>query len=286
MKAIDVLKEKFPATYDIYKMIGDNYDNGIVGAGVLYKPPGHKEVNYVTGYYSCVLIFKGEGYYTDENGVINLNKGSLLQRAPMKVHSAFCSEGTGWAEVFIAFGKEIYDSLKNMGLILEKPVLTIGINDELIEKWMDIINYLRVADSKELPKVLTKVIDFVIMVNEIEKSREEKALSPFLLSAFKYINENIEKNIKAEDVALHLNMSYERFRKKFKDEAKISPNHYIIEERIKIAKYLLVYTEVSIEEIAERLLYCDCAFFSKQFKRFTKKTPLEFRKANERGELM
>ncbi|RKP53025.1 AraC family transcriptional regulator [Cohnella endophytica] len=66
------------------------------------------------------------------------------------------------------------------------------------------------------------------------------------------------------------------FAKLFKEELGLLPKHYIIGERIKLAKRALLNGE-KIEALSERLGFTSLHYFSHQFKRVTGLTPSEFR---------
>ena len=57
--------------------------------------------------------------------------------------------------------------------------------------------------------------------------------------------------------------------------------HYIINNRIEKAKELLIYEELSIAAIAERLHYCSAAHLSKQFKQVTGYTATHYKKLRQ-----
>lgn len=52
---------------------------------------------------------------------------------------------------------------------------------------------------------------------------------------------------------------------------------YLTERRIERAKYLLVNTEMKIYEISEVTGYSDYFYFTKVFRKWTGKTPSDFR---------
>ncbi|MEK3719164.1 helix-turn-helix transcriptional regulator [Paenibacillus sp. FSL H8-0034] len=72
------------------------------------------------------------------------------------------------------------------------------------------------------------------------------------------------------------------FTKLFKEEMGRTPKHYLISERMKRAKQMLL-GEQTLSEIAEQLNYTSIHYFSNQFKRETGLSPSEFRQQGSRA---
>ena len=58
--------------------------------------------------------------------------------------------------------------------------------------------------------------------------------------------------------------------------------HYFIAQKIENAKELLSYGELSLDQIADRLLYSSASHLSKQFKKATGQNPTEFKQSRFR----
>ncbi|MBR6321818.1 MAG: helix-turn-helix transcriptional regulator [Lachnospiraceae bacterium] len=79
-------------------------------------------------------------------------------------------------------------------------------------------------------------------------------------------------------------MSYNKYylSKRFKAETGYSVNSYVKKARIERASYLLVSTNMSIQDISDLLLFGNRNFFTKTFKEYTGKNPAEFREAHKK----
>lgn len=92
-----------------------------------------------------------------------------------------------------------------------------------------------------------------------------------------YIDSNSQTDIDFELLARQHGYSHDRFRHLFKDKTGLSPNAYLIKQRIEHAKQLLKSTHMSLTDIAY-----DCGFngssqFSNTFKKHTGTTPNLYR---------
>ena len=86
------------------------------------------------------------------------------------------------------------------------------------------------------------------------------------------------ENLSLDDYAKLCNMSKSNFIKLFKEEKRISPQKYIANIRLNIAKELLNTTNLNISEIAQNIGFEDTYYFSNFFKKATGLSPLNYKK--------
>jgi YesN/AraC family two-component response regulator len=101
--------------------------------------------------------------------------------------------------------------------------------------------------------------------------------------ALNYIEKNIRKNIRLEDVADHINISPYYMSKIFKKEMKVNFINYVANRKIEIAKEMLVDTTLPIINIAIELSYSDANYFGKAFKKVVGVSPNEYRRVIRAG---
>ncbi len=78
-------------------------------------------------------------------------------------------------------------------------------------------------------------------------------------------------------LAKHFKLSPSYIARMFRNELGIKPSAYIHQVKIAAAKALLLESDMSINEISEKLGYSDIYYFSKVFKRLIGSSPLQFR---------
>jgi len=94
-----------------------------------------------------------------------------------------------------------------------------------------------------------------------------------------YIRDHIQEPLSIEKLASVAGMSRSKFYEQFKLVFGMSPNRYVIQEKVEKAKTLITCQQKSsITEIAYSLGYADSAYFSKQFKEITGLSPSAFHK--------
>ena len=75
-----------------------------------------------------------------------------------------------------------------------------------------------------------------------------------------------------------LNYDYNYLSNLFSEVKGTTIEHFIISHKIERAKELLIYNELTLTEIADKMHYCNVAHLSNQFKKVTGLTPTFFKK--------
>lgn len=98
----------------------------------------------------------------------------------------------------------------------------------------------------------------------------------------RYIRQNIYSSLSVLELSKQANMSKSKFFNLFKNSFGITPNEFIIREKIEEAKRIILrYPKKSITAIAYDLGYSDTSYFCKQFKNLIGSSPNTFRKNNQ-----
>ena len=97
-------------------------------------------------------------------------------------------------------------------------------------------------------------------------------------TALKYVNDNINKSISSEDVARTCGVSPRHLNRIFVQYGGITLGQHIIKRRIDKSFHMLIKTDATIEEIAEKLGFSDSAHFIRTFQKSSGVTPGDYRK--------
>lgn len=90
------------------------------------------------------------------------------------------------------------------------------------------------------------------------------------------IEEELESPLRVFELAQRCGYSKNYFRLFFKEHVGISPNSYINQRKISRAKELMLYSQLNVTQISERLGYQSIHYFSRRFRRMTGITPTEY----------
>lgn len=261
-----------------YYQIGDDFNNGVMSCGFMRKDKGiDSQYNLQLQFYSCFLLISGKGTYRDKSGKeYPLRPGSLVQRIPNEVHTTEVEE-EDWLEFFINFGKSTFEYLQSMNMIsVEEPVGTSILTSEVVKYLIYQLENFKKAQVEELPIYL---IELQKMVIQLQKSCITNTLSSrnlLMLKAKNLLASDLEEDISLETIAMDLGMSYETFRKVFRETQGVSPMQFRTTQRMHRAE-LMILSGISIKETAALVGYSDCYGFSRQFKKTKGISPAAYR---------
>jgi Response regulator containing CheY-like receiver domain and AraC-type DNA-binding domain len=100
-----------------------------------------------------------------------------------------------------------------------------------------------------------------------------------------YVRKHYREKIYLEDIADSLGISPGYLSKLFRKETGVCLQDYINEERVYRAANLLVYSDLSLPEIAEYVHFPNQSYFGKIFKKLKGMTPKEYRDQNKAKEV-
>lgn len=173
-------------------------------------------------------------------------------------------------DTFISILRE----LKNKG----KGIIVIPSTADDVKNLIDKLFYLKNSKIVELEnsrELSNERLNELLLSSE--KSQFVQVYDP-IYRAKAIIEEKVNsRELDFQNVAGSVYMGYENFRRRFKIQVGLSPNQYFIKTKIEKAKEMLLYTNLEIKEIAEKLGFEDPYYFSRIFKDKVKVSPANYR---------
>ena len=114
-------------------------------------------------------------------------------------------------------------------------------------------------------------------VRRVHKCRTNPHLSQQVQKCVDYIEMNLDKKIRAADIAALVGYTEYYMTHKFKEETGLSVTDYIKFAKIERAKVLLKSTDQTVQDIAAALSFSTRNYFSRIFQEVTGQTPMEYR---------
>jgi AraC-like DNA-binding protein len=119
-------------------------------------------------------------------------------------------------------------------------------------------------------------------INLVHKCRSNPNYSPYIQACCDYIELHAEDKISLSEIAGRIGYADYYLSRKFKAETGCSINDYIKIVKVNHAKALLLSSNLSIQEICDRLNFGSRSFFSETFKEIAGIPPAAFKEQNSR----
>lgn len=115
-----------------------------------------------------------------------------------------------------------------------------------------------------------------------------KNVSLQLQNAIEYVEQNYPNNFKIADLAKECHMSETHFRRIFQEKMNMTPVEYVNFVRVKKACELIDRTDISMEDVAERVGFVTPSTFNRNFRRIIGTSPYQWKKRpdNHEGKLL
>lgn len=112
------------------------------------------------------------------------------------------------------------------------------------------------------------------------RSRIIEKIKNVIVERVHHSNEPLKTNL-SEHLSQQLSLDYSYLSNLFSQVEDETIEHFYIRQKIERAKELLVYDELNLNEIADRLHYSSAAYLSRQFKQVTGFSPTHYRQLKQ-----
>ncbi|MGM9644738.1 MAG: helix-turn-helix domain-containing protein [Eubacteriales bacterium] len=123
------------------------------------------------------------------------------------------------------------------------------------------------------------VLDYT---EQVEKLRNGKSPSKLVISVSNYVQHHLSEPVDVEALARSVFLSRTYLAAKFKKESGMTLTDFILREKVEEAKRLLRYTDKHATAIAAYLGFSSQSHFTNVFRKYTGKSPNEYRKIHNR----
>lgn len=170
----------------------------------------------------------------------------------------------------------------------EDSLLNYFVSDEdlLINSFFNLLNDRKSSEEKinkldYIFQLKLKELTYLILQSKARNLILDQSLSqnnPFY-EVINYINTNFKSKIKIADLAKLSHMSESKLYQKFKENFGCSPNHFIIQKRLKFAHNLILSNtqNLTISEISFMCGFNNVEHFNRKFKEVYSSTPTKIK---------
>ena len=201
-------------------------------------------------------------------------------------HSYWASEETPWSIYWVHFAgsKTQYFGRFYCQVIPISRTSNARIDDR-ISKFNELLTALEMGFSKEniefVNLCLNNLLASFFYVDTFRSVKGIQSSDPVDLSIF-YMQQNVNKCLKIEDIAAQVNLSESHLSKLFRNKTGSSPIDYFINLKMQEAIRLLTNKSLRIKEVAFKLGYSDQYYFTRIFTKQIGTSPASFIKTSRR----
>lgn len=253
---------------------------------------GHK-MDYAVGH--TIILPKGRKDYClfyVESGWFNITSGQQTRR----IDARRCVLFRPGVQQYISFplgSKAVFYCAYFTGLAIEEIVEPLHLSDITIcaiddhtmfemlfhQLWQcylsfKVFNGRKSISSLRANSLMLQLVD-LFSNSLVNKDKPDQGN---IMPAAVYISEHFREEIDMQQLAALSHLSLSRFSHAFTEKVGVSPYKFAISLRMDEAKELLVYSSMSIKEIAQSVGYADSSYFCRLFHKYTGHTPSDYRK--------
>ncbi len=235
------------------------------GAGKFISRDEWKHPERIIDFYELIFVTKGTVYMKEKDVEYSLGEGEILILEPQKLHYGykFCVG----AEFFWLHWKSDLKDLMN-------------IKHRKIEDPYNISLYFRQLIEARVTQKPPEALDYLTRLILIEAyiNGEKPNLNPIVEKIAAWIRANNDRNITELQIATQFGYNVDYMNRLFKANFSITVKQYVVKERIKYIKTLMLVDNLPLKEIAFKAGFDEYKYFLKFFKYHEKITPTNFYK--------
>lgn len=236
--------------------------------------------------YILHFISDGKGEFKCNGETYELTRGDVFLVKPDTEVFYKADDNSPWSYIWVGFnGIKAQSYLSSAGLEGDRVICKCD-NTPLVFSFvqqMIMYRHLTLANELKRESALLQILSMLVEEYKETLPREERYDYPYHIyveQAIDYIEHNYKSNIKINDLASYIGIDRSYLTKIFTSETKMSPQEYLVNYRMEKSMNMLKNTDMKIGEIAGLVGYYNQLTFSKMFKKYTGKSPSEWREKN------
>lgn len=163
-------------------------------------------------------------------------------------------------------------------MVVRSQLEQLGISPLSVELGLAVLPVEVTEEVYQAVKTSLEPLGFELL--DDKKSQLTEHIKDAIIQLVHYSDSNLKVNL-SDYLVEKFHRDYGTMSKLFSETTQTTIEKYFIAQKIERAKELLVYGELSLNEIADQLNYSSAAYLSAQFKSVTGLTPSYFRKIKE-----
>lgn len=219
---------------------------------------------------SCIIRINGRDYHG--------KKGDWFFIPANTKHSYYNLSDEPFEKYWFHFdlypSSDIFNFL-NLGFCINTQVpLVLSLFEELFRKY----NGEKITDKLDVKYLAIRLLSLYITLSHKETVVASTDTAKRLSHVLAYINDNLDKHISNATLSELCYQHPNHFVRFFKEKIGTTPQKYIMERRVEMAKRLIEQTDLSFSDIAAQVGLCDGPHLTRVFKKYYALNPQDYRK--------
>lgn len=275
-KIAEEIKDIYPEYYEPYEdayamAMNETYPIKYVLIGRTLPFPTYRNSRPPTKkFYIFEYVISGKGYIFINEKWQTLKAGDMYIIGKLDERNFYSDEKEPLHKIWISFSSEYIDTM-----LLHYGVSSGVYQADVEEFFKEIYNVTR-GEASQRKKLFTVADNLHRIIMTVADSQSAEKIT----NTAKIENEliaSVYSKASLDEIAQKLFMSKANMIRIFKKARGVTPYQFLLDEKIKIAKALLLTTSMSVRSISEKLSFADEHYFSHLFKEKTGVPPLKYK---------
>lgn len=157
--------------------------------------------------------------------------------------------------------------------VLKDYIKELGLDEDKMEYYYSSLLTFKPNRIESITNLASMLVKHILLENMLKP-----ALNNGMRAAVDYIDKNLERDMSIKEISSDINVSKSVLYKQFHDKFNCTVNEYIKRKRIEKSIKLIEKDGLSIEEISQSVGFSSASYFSKIFKAYVGKSPLQYKK--------
>lgn len=188
--------------------------------------------------------------------------------ADMAVPIIYDSEIIG----YIVFGQLRLDSDFSK---LEAYISSMQLDKKEMKKHYNKINFYDSDKIRSISSIASMLVKYILLENMLKPNTNEN-----IKKVTEFINDNLENELSVKLISKSVNISKSVLYKKFHTYFNCTISEYINVRRVEKSVEYLTKTDLSMEDISQKVGFASSSYYSKIFKKIMGMSPLKYKKLN------
>lgn len=230
--------------------------------------------------YLIVLVLSGKGTLMYQDHLYELTQGSLFFIDCMNPYYHQSSTTAPWELLWVHFNgsssKEYCQYFSAVGGPVCKPAGFLEIQKNL-ELLMEVNTSSELSAEITSSRLIVEILSSILLERTAGNTKQHPAYGK-MMEIRSYLDEHFTEKFSLDALSSQFFISKYHLSREFKNHCGMSPNNYVISKRLTLAKKLLRFTSLSLDEISRQCGFYDTSYLNRQFQKSEGITASQFRK--------